>query len=236
MNILVIEDHLDWRDMMIEHLSGHGLSVRAGGTLREMKDALQEQMPNILILDPTLPDGNALPELADLRQRFPAMGIVVVTGRIQLQDRVRSLGNGADYYLTKPLKLPELSATLTALSRRLRTGHGTAAPVKASWKFDRKTGNLTGPEGITLTFTDRESRIFSALLESPHFPISNTRLLQTLGVLSDRLDTHRVDALVYRIRQKLRALPGVPIGIRNIYSEGYICTHTNAIDFVQIAE
>lgn len=201
-----------------------------------MKDALQAQTPNILILDPTLPDGNALPELADLRQRFPSMGIVVVTGRIQLQDRVRSLGSGADYYLTKPLKLPELSATLTALSRRLRTAPGTAAPAQVTWKFDRKTGNLTGPEGITLTFTDRESRIFSALLESPHFPISNTRLLQTLGVLNDRLDTHRVDALVYRIRRKLRALPGVPIGIRNIYSEGYICTHTNAIDFVQIAE
>lgn len=230
LNILIIEEHSDWCAIMAEHFSSHGLSVRTGATLREMKAALQMRMPDILILESTLPDGSSLPELSSLRQRFPAMGIVIVTARLDLQDRVHVLCSGADYYLTKPVKLPELSATLAALARRLTTSGERMSAADIFWWFDRKTGKLTGPEGTKMAFTDRESRILTALLQNPYFPISNQRLLEALGVLNSAIETHRVDMLVYRIRRKLRMLPRPPISIHNVYNEGYVCTYADAIN------
>jgi DNA-binding response OmpR family regulator len=115
MKVLIVESDLDWRNTLS---ACGGIGLRNLGLLGTGpgKDILKSRQPDILLSDIGLPDGSLLPELASLRQNFPSMGIIILTAATRSEERVRCMSDGADYYLVKPVKLEEVSATLTALA------------------------------------------------------------------------------------------------------------------------
>ncbi|KAF1048613.1 MAG: Transcriptional regulatory protein PhoP [Herbaspirillum frisingense] len=233
MKVLIVEGEIDWRNTLAAHVGGLGYEAAGCSALAEALDILKSRQPDILIADAGLPDGNLLPELASIRQHFPSMGIVIVTATTRLEDRVRGMSDGADYYLVKPVKLEEVSATLTALARRMKTAPHQSSPESEKWSFNRKSGRLSNNGSVALQFTDKESTALAALLQSPNYPVSHTQLFDLLRSGAEEYDAHRIDALIYRVRQKLRSLDEAPMQIRNIYGEGFLMLRrSSGVDIV----
>jgi DNA-binding response OmpR family regulator len=85
-------------------------------TLADMYSHLQQGVPDILILDVELPDGNALHHIARIRMFSRRLGVVMLTRRRRSKDYVVGLTIGAEHFLAKPIALAELAATVTALT------------------------------------------------------------------------------------------------------------------------
>ncbi|ODA20391.1 transcriptional regulator, partial [Achromobacter xylosoxidans] len=169
----------------------------------------------------SLPDGDMLGHIAALRRALPAMGIIVLTGSVRMHAQLQGMSDGADYYLIKPVQLPVLAVTLTALERRLLTGAQAQAQAdKPRWTLDVASRELRSTEGDQVALTAKESIVLASLIQSPKFPVSHKRMSQLLGYPEVIYDQHRVNALLYRVRKKLSAIRGTPMLIRNIYSEG----------------
>lgn len=233
MRVLIVEDEIDWRNVLQSHVQQLGYEVSSCATRAEALEMLRVERPDILIADAGLSDGNLLLEIASIRQFFPSMGIVILTAKTRLEERVRGMSDGADYYLVKPVKLEEVSATLTALSRRMKTGPHQPALEAETWTFSRKLGQLSDGAEYQLQFTDKESTALAALVQSPNYPVSHTQLFDLLRSGSEEYDAHRVDALIYRVRQKLRSITHAPMQIRNIYGEGFLLVRRSlAVDIL----
>ncbi|MGE8685963.1 MAG: response regulator transcription factor [Achromobacter sp.] len=228
MTIIVVDDHKDWRDTIAEYIRDLGLdsAILTAGSLAELDRLLLTVTPGILVLDAMLPDGDALTRVSHLRTSFPSMGIIMLTGRLLSEDKVSGLSLGADHYLTKPVNLAELGATLVSLSRRLRVvpPGGVDEARVLGWRFDPSRRVLLSPEQVCVDITDTESRLVGALIQAAPLPLSRGRLIEALGASAEAYDTHRLDAHVHRLRRKLRAQAGGDMGIRTVYGVGYVCT------------
>jgi len=226
--IIVVDDHGDWRDSIAEYIQDLGLdkAILTAGSLAELDDLLLTVTPAILVLDAMLPDGDGLARVSHLRTTYPSMGIVMLTGRLLSEDKVSGLSLGADHYLTKPVNLAELGATLVSLSRRLRVVPAADLDDTQSgaWRFDPARRTLTSPGQVSVDITDAESRLIGALIQAAPLPLTRARLVEALGASAQAYDTHRLDAHMHRLRRKLRAHTGGDIGIRTVYGVGYVCT------------
>ncbi|EHK64412.1 response regulator transcription factor [Achromobacter arsenitoxydans] len=233
MTIIVVDDHGDWRDTIAEYIHSLGLdkAILTAGSLAELDQLLLTVTPGILVLDAMLPDGDGLARVSHLRTTYPSMGIIMLTGRLLSEDKVSGLSLGADHYLTKPVNLAELGATLVALSRRLRVVPAADADDADSgaWRFDPARRTLTSPAQVCVDITDTESRLIGALIQAAPLPLSRNRLVEALGASAEAYDTHRLDAHMHRLRRKLRAQAGGDMGIRTVYGVGYVCTTPVAI-------
>ncbi|HAP25479.1 MAG TPA: hypothetical protein DCR74_07560 [Achromobacter sp.] len=187
MTIIVVDDHGDWRDSIAEYIQDLGLdkAILTAGSLAELDKLLLTVTPAILVLDAMLPDGDGLARVSHLRTTYPSMGIIMLTGRLLSEDKVSGLSLGADHYLTKPVNLAELGATLVSLSRRLRVvpAAGIDDAQSDAWRFDPARRTLTSPGQITVDITDTESRLIGALIQAAPLPLSRARLVEALGAV-----------------------------------------------------
>jgi len=119
MTILVIEDHDALREVTVSALQDMGHKVRGIASAEALNAELEICKPSILILDLNLPGEDGISLAGRLKRMIPELGIIMVTARKELADRVTGYENGADIYLTKPTSLKELAAAVNALSRRI---------------------------------------------------------------------------------------------------------------------
>lgn len=227
MNILIAEDHPEWGQIILNHVQQLGHEAVLCTSCQQALSLLHTQTPHIFLTDAMLTDGDMSVEIPRIRQRLPHLGIIVLTAKTRFEEQIRGLTEGADYYLIKPIKLPTLTATLATLSRRLAALERNAPAGDVRWVFDRPTGELMRrPGDERIRFTDRESIVFSLLLQSPSFPVSHMSLFQALGIPEYEFDPHRIDTLIYRVRKKLGQIAEAPFNIKNIYSEGFLLAVT----------
>jgi two-component system OmpR family response regulator len=168
-------------------------------------------------------NGAFLSGIVNLRQRFPLLGIVAMTEKDNEKNHVRALQDGADHFLPKSVNLHILLATVMALYRRLHIRMESLDERIQVWKFNRRSQTLSGPSGVRIIFSDRESAILTTLLLNPNVPVTTARLLHSLNVPMEMFDPHRVDTIIYRIRKKLPRGKEASFEIRNIYGKGYMC-------------
>jgi class 3 adenylate cyclase len=119
--VVVVDDDSDVRDMMVEYLSGAGFAVLEAVDSVQMLQHLEQSPVDLVLLDRTMPGGDSLRLIPDLRRRWPLLGIIVVTALGQDEERIRGLDVGADDYVTKPFIWRELTARIHAVLRRVRT-------------------------------------------------------------------------------------------------------------------
>lgn len=223
MRILIAEDHPEWGHILQTHVAQLAYASTLCTSCEDTLAALNDTAPDILLADALLSDGDIRGEIPGIRQRLPGLGIIVLTARTHFDDQIRTLTDGADYYLIKPIKLPTLTATLTALSRRLALQARHAEAGASGWVFDRPAGLLLRPaDGASVKLTDRESTVFSLLLQNPTFPVRHQALCKALGIPDYAFDPHRIDTLIYRVRKKLVQVEESPFAIRNVYGEGFL--------------
>lgn len=118
MKILIIEDNIDLAENMFNYLKKEGNICETAKDYHDGQDKIAAYEYDCIVLDIMLPDGNGLKLLEELKRQNNKSGVLIVSAKNALEDKLDGLNLGADDYLTKPFHLPELNARLYAIYRR----------------------------------------------------------------------------------------------------------------------
>ncbi|OZI44558.1 hypothetical protein CEK29_07500 [Bordetella genomosp. 5] len=232
LRIGLLEDDEDFREELALGLGGYGFNV-----VFDCADAasfyrnLQSQPCDIVILDANVPGEDGFSVATRLRALSP-MGIVMLTGRGALEDRVRGLEGGADVYLTKPVDLLELSSVIRSLARRMRLARGGAATTgqtmveagrpSAQWSLQEGGWVLVGPEGVSLHLNAQERIFLMTLLDSAGKAVTRQVLAEIIQPDNpDDFEPRRVDVMVSRLRAKAQSA-GFKLPVLSVRGQGYV--------------
>ncbi|QOY94459.1 response regulator transcription factor [Massilia sp. UMI-21] len=214
--ILIVEDNGEYADDMAEFLRELDHEVTIAKTASEMWAALTRTPAAVVVLDLGLPDEDGFNVIPRMRQLYPEIGLLVLTGRVAFDHRILGLRLGADHYLTKPIKFPELAAHIEALDRRVRPADPAPAPSKWTLRVSARQLELAGK---LIDLTEKECN-FLHLLTINTRPVPRQVIVAGMGG-EDADASRRVDMLVYRLRKKARSGLGQDLPLRSAYGEGY---------------
>ncbi|HEY8400073.1 MAG TPA: response regulator transcription factor [Cytophagaceae bacterium] len=118
MKILVIEDEKELRKSIVSYLAHEGYLCESASTFDEAKEKLAAYKYDCLVIDINLPGGTGLDLIREFKKTSSEAGIIIISARNALEDKLTGLEIGADDYLTKPFHLPELNARIKSIIRR----------------------------------------------------------------------------------------------------------------------
>ncbi len=225
--ILVVDDDPEILRMVSTYLTGEGYGVETASNGARMGDILESQDVDLVILDLGLPGQDGLELARGLRAKSD-IGIIILTGRGEVVDRVVGLEIGADDYLTKPVSLRELLARVRSVLRRQAAAlarRNPAAPNRArfaGWSLDFNARKLTTSEGTEVPLTTAEFRLLGALVVEAQQPVHRDRLLELVAEREWTPYDRSVDVLVGKLRQKVEKDPKSPSLIRTERGVGYL--------------
>lgn len=224
LRVALLEDDLLLRDrVLVPRLRDFGFEVSGLETAAELFLHLKTQSADIVVLDVGLPDSDGFTVARQLRMESPSLGIVMLTGRGETPDRVRGLSEGADAYLSKPVEIELLAATLHSLARRLR-GRTEGAGTAPGWRLDSDGWCLVSPSGSNVALTKSERRLCQCLMESVGRVVPREVLIATLTDNAYDFDPHRLDSMLHRLRRKVVDSCGEPLPLAAVHGEGYVLT------------
>lgn len=221
--IALLEDDLILRDrILVPQLADYGLAAEPLTTAGELYQRLGERDFDIVVLDIGLPDEDGFAVTQRLRSLRPGIGVVMLTGRNDTTNRVRGLSEGADAYLTKPVEIEVLVATLQSLARRV-THTETPTTVKvAEWALDPRGWRLIEPGGAAVLLTKSERKFVACLLEHRDDVVTREILVRALTTEVYDFDLHRLDNLLHRLRRKVKLASDLPLPVTSVHGEGYV--------------
>ncbi|WP_376968008.1 response regulator transcription factor (plasmid) [Azospirillum sp. A26] len=215
-DVLVVEDHADLREEIVSFLQRRQMTVRTAGSAREMDLALADRPPDIVVLDLGLPGEDGVSIAGRLSNADPRPGLVIVTARGRVEDRILGLHSGADMYLVKPIDLRELEAAVLSVMRR--RGHPPAVPAPA-WHLDAEQWRLVTPGGTIVLLSEAEVRFLSPFFETPGATIDRRMLAERI-----QGDARGIDLLVHRLRRRVEADAGEALPLRTVHARGFAFT------------
>jgi DNA-binding response OmpR family regulator len=232
LRLAVVDDEPDMRGMVAHYLTREGFRVAACASGAELDRVIDEEMPDLVLLDVALPGEDGL----SIARRIRARGevpIIMLTAMTDLVDRIVGLEVGADDYVTKPFDLRELRARVRAVLRRAacaRAQDGAAAQpstTRAMVCFGRATLDLdgftlVGDDGEQVRLTAGEYNLLSTFARNPNRVMSRDMLLDAAPAREDDPFDRAIDIRIARIRKKVEMEPSKPQVIRTVRGVGYI--------------
>jgi DNA-binding response OmpR family regulator len=122
MKILLIEDEPEFRNAVAEYLKSNDYDCTSVGTLKAGLEKSMNYEYDCVLVDVGLPDGSGIDIIHSIKRNNPEMGIIIISAKNSLQDKIEGLQIGADDYLSKPFHLSELTARISSLLRRRTLG------------------------------------------------------------------------------------------------------------------
>ena len=216
MNIVVVEDHADLREATVAALCSMGHDARGIDCAEALDDELGAFRADLLVLDLNLPGEDGLSLARRIRAAEPGIGIIMVTGRTQVNDRMRGYGSGADIYLPKPASVEELGAAIQALARRIRP----AASAGDAISLNPTKLQLQGPKQ-QVNVSDHESTLLLALSKAKDHRLENWQLMELSGSAVEDQSKAVLEVQIARLRKKLEQAGAPAPTIKAIRGTGY---------------
>ena len=221
MRILVVEDDINLNRQLVEALHEAGYVVDKAFDGEEGHFLGDTEPYDAVILDIGLPDGNGFDLAGEIRAQHDC-GIIMLTALGEADDRIRGFESGADIYLVKHSSLREIEATVQSLMRRLQDPQSRAVDRQPDqWLLNRSTWNLVAPNRTEVKLTATELAFINALLEKAGQPCSREELAQLLARPQTSWDNRHLDAVVNRLRRKIKDYAQIEAPIKMIYGRGY---------------
>ncbi|WP_221392961.1 response regulator transcription factor [Dyadobacter sp. NIV53] len=220
MKLLVIEDERDLSDSICSYLNSEQFTCE---TAYDYPTALDKVVINeyaCIILDITLPNGNGLDILSHLKTLNKIDGVLIISAKNSLEDRVKGLNSGADDYLTKPFHLSELGARVAAIVRR-KSFEGKTRIVVGHLILDLAERILrSGDDQIALTRKEYELLLY--FLSNKNKVVTKEAIVEHLwGDDIDMSDSYDfIYSHIKNLRKKLMNA-GCPDYIKAVYGMGY---------------
>ena len=220
MKVLIIEDERKLSDSIVSYLSGEKYLCEQAFTYNEARMKVGIYDYDCILLDLMLPDGNGLDILRDIRKRRNPVGVIIVSAKDSLDDKVKGLQIGADDYLAKPFHLAELSMRIYAVIRRRDFSANNFIENNGIRINLLDKSVVVGNTPVVLTKSEYELLIF--FIGNQGRVISKSALAEHLsGEMADMMDNHNfVYTHIKNLKSKL-AVAGCTDCIRNIYGMGY---------------
>ncbi len=220
--VLVVEDEAPLAEMLRYNLESEGFRVAHAETGEETLILLDEERPDLVVLDWMLPGVSGIELCRRLRSMTNSrtIPIIMLTARGEESDRIRGLSTGADDYVTKPFSLPELMARVKAILRRTAPRRMADVLKIGDVELDRAAHKVSrGLRQVRLGPT--EFRLLEFLMESSGRVLSRAQLLDGVWGRDAFVDERTVDVHIGRLRKALiRGNEHDPI--RTVRSAGYV--------------
>ncbi|MEM9047603.1 MAG: phosphate regulon transcriptional regulator PhoB [Pseudomonadota bacterium] len=224
--VLVIEDEAALSELLRYNLTKEGYGVAVSSDGEDALIALEEQAPDLIVLDWMLPklSGIEIARQLRARARTRAIPIIILSARGSEEDRVRGLEIGADDYVTKPFSMSELVARIRAVLRRTRPTLAGDVATFGDLVLDRETRRIRrGMRDVHLGPT--EYRLLDVLMQRPGRVFTREQLLDRVWGNDVYVEIRTVDVHVGRLRKALNG-KGEPDPIRTVRSAGYALDET----------
>ena len=216
LNIIVVEDHDELREVTVAALCGMGHVARGVDCAEALDDELGAFRADILVLDLNLPGEDGISVARRMRAAGPDIGIIMVTAREAVRDKMTGYGSGADIYLTKPTSVEELGAAIQALSRRVRPD----APLASRLTLNPVTLQLLGPQAV-LDVSDQECALLSAFAKAAEHRLETWQMMELSGKGADEVSKSTLEVQIVRLRKKLEEAGAAAPTIKAIRGRGY---------------
>lgn len=184
--------------------------------------------PDLCIIDLGLPDMDGI-ELMQRVRAESSCGILILTGRAYVSDRVMGLELGADDYVLKPFEPRELVARVRSILRRNEAKPAAGATAQrqiaafSGWRFNIGNNTLCAPDGEQHQLSTAEANLLKVFVNHPNHILKREQLLGTRELSStDR----SIDVSISRLRRKLEPETGSPALIKTVYGAGYLFLST----------
>ena len=218
--IIIVEDDPDVAriiEQVLKDFSFRTVWCRSAGDLLRR---LRSLTPDMCIIDLGLPDMDGLEVMQRVRAQS-GCGILILTGRAHVSDRVMGLELGADDYMLKPFEPRELVARVRSIVRRREGTETSPRQIAefAGWRFNLGNNTLTGPGGDEQALSTAETELLKVFVSNPNRILQREKLMGTRDLApNDRA----IDVRISRLRRKLEPDPQSPAFIKTVYGAGYL--------------
>ena len=228
---LVYDDERVLREMLQEYLIKRGFRVALAADANALREAIEAEPPDLILLDINMPDEDGLTALRALRVSED-VPVVMLTAAGETVDRIIGLEMGADDYLGKPFDLRELEARIKAVLRRRSNGAG-AAPTETlgtarrnvafgDFTLDLDGARMIDGEGQELPLTAMEFRLLKLFAENRGRVLNRDQILEQAHDRSWDPFDRSIDIRISRLRRKIERNPQKPSLIRTVRGIGYV--------------
>ncbi|MDR3025405.1 response regulator transcription factor [Chryseobacterium sp.] len=220
MKILIVEDEAALTQSISEYLSGENYLCEAVSTFSEAMNKIEIFDYDCILLDIMLPDGNGLKILEEIKKQQKQDGVIIISAKNALDDKIEGLKLGADDYLTKPFHLSELMARVYSIIRRKQFSSSNV--VKQNELQIDLLAKTVAVNDKTISLTKKEFDLLIYFIGNKNKVISKSTLAEHLsGDLADMLDNHDfVYAHVKNLKKKLYDA-GCRHYLKTVYGTGY---------------
>jgi DNA-binding response OmpR family regulator len=218
--ILVVDDDPEMRALLKSYLAGEGFLVTTAGDGREALFLARERNPDLIILDLMMPEMGGY-EFLRLYRRQGEAAVILLTAKLEEDDKVQGLELGADDYVTKPFSVRELAARARAVLRR--AGRLVQEPelLRAADITLDVSGRMTRVGDQRIDLTPSEFALLTSLMSSPGRAFSRLELLDRLGDGVNEGYERTVDVHIRRLRTKIEPEPRSPRYVETVFGFGY---------------
>lgn len=218
LNIVVVEDNHDLRELTCQVLEQDGHRVKGLSCAEELEDMAGGETVDIFLLDLNLPGEDGISLSQRIRKAHPLVGIIIVSARTDLDDKLIGYESGADWYITKPVVFAELTATIRSFARRSHAAKLDKVDVVRGLKLSML--DLQGPLGLT-KLTPTEAMLLTAFARAPAGKLETWQIAEMLGVVADETMKSSIAVRMTRLRKKLMDLGAEGVVIESIRNVGY---------------
>lgn len=220
MKLLIIEDEKELSDSICSYFSNEKFTCEAAYDFHSAIEKINLYEYVAIILDITLPHGSGLEILKEIKANNKTEGVIIISAKNSLEDKLKGLKIGADDYLTKPFHLPELGARIAAIIRRISFG-GKSQIAIDHLILDLEEKKLKGPDG-PIDLTKKEYTLLLYFLSNKNRVVTKEAIVEHLW--GDEIEMANSYDFVYthikNLRRKL-IQSGCPDYIKVVYGMGY---------------
>jgi DNA-binding response OmpR family regulator len=218
--IAIVEDDVNLREVLSQFLQAHQFVVYEANNGLALSDLLLKVAVELIILDLNLPGQSGFDIAKLVRSRYPQIGIVMLTARTSLTDRIMSYEHGADIYLPKPTQPQELLAAINSLAKRI------SSSKSGEWTLHTQSGQLISPNEIhKIPLIAAESLLLRALSQAPNNALESETICEILSEHSavETLTKRSLENIVSRLRKKIQPFLENPQHkiIQSVWGNGY---------------
>ncbi len=220
MKILIVEDETLLSETIVAYLKKEGYRTEQAGTLDQGREKVNLYEYDCVLIDIGLPDGSGLGLVREIKKCHPETGIIILSARNSLDDKISGLDLGADDYLTKPFHLSELNSRIKSLLRR-RKFDGQLAYEIGKMRILPEHRQVFIQDEI-LAITKKEFDLLLYFVTNPGRVLTKESIAEHLwGDFADNSDTFNfVYSHIKNLKRKIFEKTGTEY-FRNVYGSGY---------------
>jgi len=218
--ILIVDDNLQLRSMLKSYLVQEGFTIETASNGKEALFVARYEKPDLVILDIMMPEMDGY-EFMRLFTREANTPVILLTAKLEENDKVLGLELGADDYITKPFSMRELAARVRTVLRRVGKQDVQTDILRAADITLDRSGRLVKVGDRLVDLTASEFDLLAVLMAAPGRSLTRLELLERLQGTAYEGYERTIDVHIHNLRNKIEPDPAHPVYIETLYGAGY---------------